>query len=143
MAESSVFNFSGCKLALLYNDQVLVIRRDNDPSILFSGMLDVTGGTREGNESPSECAFREAREETGLTLTTECILWMRQYDGTGPEEPDGFFIVGRLEKNHTGLLRLGNEGQYLRMMDLQDFMRSEEVIPFVRNRLNDYLASRR
>ncbi|PWJ74565.1 UNVERIFIED_ORG: hypothetical protein C7430_11587 [Pantoea agglomerans] len=59
MAESSVFNFSGCKLALLYNYQVLVIRRDNDPSILFSGMLDVTGGTREGNESPSECAFRE------------------------------------------------------------------------------------
>ena len=50
MAESSVFNFSGCKLALLYNDQVLVIRRDNNPSILFSGMLDVTGGTREGNE---------------------------------------------------------------------------------------------
>lgn len=68
---------------------------------------------------------------------------MRQYDATGPEEPDGFFIVGRLEKNHTGLLRLGNKGQYLRMMDLQDFMRSEEVIPFVRNRLNDYLASRR
>lgn len=66
---------------------------------------------------------------------------MRGYEGRGSEEPDGFFIVGQLEKHHIDAVRLGNEGQYIKMMGLQQFLQSEEVIPFVRARMHDYAVT--
>ena len=41
------------------------------------------GGKFEDKESPEECMLREAREETGLTLTDYCLL----YTSPSPRDP--------------------------------------------------------
>ncbi len=46
-------------------DEVLLHRRVKDPN---KGLWVAPGGKLEPTESPTECALREMREETGLTL---------------------------------------------------------------------------
>ncbi|SFN20178.1 8-oxo-dGTP diphosphatase [Izhakiella capsodis] len=139
MRKNSVsdFEFTGVKLALIYRDKIVVIRRDNNPNIPYPDMYDVTGGTREGNETPMECAFREAREELNLSLTSELVIWMKNYS----DHPQGYFMVCNIERYHVDSMRLGNEGQYISLMDLNNFLKSENVVPFVKARLNDYITS--
>ena len=47
------------------DDEVLLHRRVNDPN---KGLWVAPGGKLEPTESPTECALRELREETGLEL---------------------------------------------------------------------------
>ncbi len=53
--------YRGSKVLLLHR-----IKKEND---LNEGMWIGIGGHFEENESPEECALREVREETGLTMT--------------------------------------------------------------------------
>ena len=48
--------------------QILLLLRDNIPSIPYPNMWDVPGGHVEKNETPEECIVREMKEEMNLTL---------------------------------------------------------------------------
>ena len=50
-------------------DEVLMLHRVKKKNDLNEGMWIGIGGHFEENESPEECALREVREETGLTMT--------------------------------------------------------------------------
>lgn len=50
-------------------DEVLLLHRVKKEKDLNEGMWIGIGGHFEENESPEECALREVREETGLTMT--------------------------------------------------------------------------
>ncbi len=57
-------------LCYLYrNDEVLLLHRIKKEHDLNEGMWIGIGGHFEENESPEECALREVKEETGLTMT--------------------------------------------------------------------------
>ncbi|MBO5248788.1 MAG: 8-oxo-dGTP diphosphatase [Clostridia bacterium] len=57
-------------LCYLYrDDEVLLLHRVKKAHDLNEGMWVGIGGHFEENESPEECALREVREETGLTMT--------------------------------------------------------------------------
>lgn len=57
-------------LCYLYRDnEVLMLHRIKKKNDLNEGMWIGIGGHFEENESPEECALREVREETGLTMT--------------------------------------------------------------------------
>lgn len=49
------FDFSGAKIALLKDDQILSILRDDIPTIPFPNTWDLPGGGREGEETPFDC----------------------------------------------------------------------------------------
>ncbi len=49
----------------LRDEQVLLLRRTNDPN---RGLWVAPGGKLDPGESPAQCAVREMREETGLTI---------------------------------------------------------------------------
>lgn len=51
--------FSGCKIALLCDDKLLTILRDDKASIPYPNMWELPGGGREGEETPFECVQRE------------------------------------------------------------------------------------
>ncbi len=51
-------------------DQVLMLHRIKKKNDINEGKWIGIGGKFEGEESPDECLLREAREETGLTLTS-------------------------------------------------------------------------
>ena len=57
-------------LCYLYRDgEVLLLHRVKKKNDLNEGMWIGIGGHFEENESPEECALREVKEETGLTMT--------------------------------------------------------------------------
>ncbi|WP_145568003.1 NUDIX domain-containing protein [Yersinia mollaretii] len=134
--------FTGTKLALINTSQIVGILRDNNPEISFPDMWDVTGGTRENNESPVECAFREAKEELSLDLKEDSIIWCREYEHLGKSSPGGYFMVACVTDEQLSKVRLGNEGQYFKLHDMNDFIKLRNIVPFVRERLMDYINDR-
>jgi 8-oxo-dGTP diphosphatase len=60
----------GCSI-LFINDhmEVLLLLRDDIPTIPYPGMWDIPGGHVEPNETPSACIVREMKEEMGIDLT--------------------------------------------------------------------------
>lgn len=71
------FDFTGVKAALLVEQSILVILRDNKPDIPWPNTWELPGGGREGQETPLECLQREVWEELGLTLKEESIIWSK------------------------------------------------------------------
>lgn len=55
---------------ILRGDEVLMLHRIKKKNDINQGKWIGVGGKLEPGESPDECLLREAREETGLTLTS-------------------------------------------------------------------------
>lgn len=55
---------------IIKDDNVLMLKRLDDPSDINSNKWMGVGGHLEENESPDDCVLREVKEETGLTLTS-------------------------------------------------------------------------
>lgn len=59
---------------VLYNKRALIVHRKSD-SAFGPDMWEFPGGKLEFGESPEECLHREIREETGLSVDIERILY--------------------------------------------------------------------
>ncbi|GGE18898.1 NUDIX domain-containing protein [Aureimonas endophytica] len=134
-------DFLGAKLALLLGDDLLVYRRDRKEGIPFPGCWDLPGGGREGGETPAECALRELREEFGLSLPRERILYARAYASTVRPGAVSWFLAGRLRATDVGAIVFGEEGEEWQLMPIATFRRDPEAVPYLRDRLGDYLLA--
>jgi 8-oxo-dGTP diphosphatase len=138
----NVNDFSGAKLAVVIQDQVLAFLRDDRAGIPFPGLWDLPGGGRELDESPVECAVRETFEETGVVIDARCITWRRAYRNERPGGLAQWFMVAEPGWLVRPALRLGNEGQAVRWMPMQGFLDRGDAIPHLQERLGHYLAER-
>lgn len=132
-------DFQGCKIALFCGDSVLTILRDDKPSIPWPNMWELPGGGREGDESPFECAAREVFEELGITLTEDCLLWSKVYPSMLYEGRQSVFMVGQLRQEQFDSITFGDEGQAYKLMNIEEFLTSSQVVPQLQGRLRDYL----
>ncbi|MEM7319808.1 MAG: NUDIX hydrolase [Pseudomonadota bacterium] len=128
--------FAGAKLALFLGTDLLVIRRDNRPDIPFPDHLDLPGGGREADETPIECALRETREEVGLVLRPDEIVWTRTYDR---ENGSVWFFVAHRPAEHVQQVRFGSEGQGWSLMSARAFIDDPMTVPHFRDQLQHYL----
>jgi len=131
--------FSGVKLALVNGSKVVGILRENNPDIMFSNCWDVAGGPRKGTESALQCAFREAYEECGLDLKPESIVWGQECKDRGCNEPGGLFMVSGITGQQVDQIKIGARGQSFKLYELSDFLKMDNVVPFVKKRLWHYL----
>ena len=131
-------DFSGAKLAVLSAGHVLAFLRDARPDIPYPGLWDLPGGGREGLETPVECALRECREEAGLMLRPQDVVWRREYAGAGGAT---WFLVARPGWLCLPAPRLGNEGQAVRWMSVQTFLARRDAVAFLQARLVEFLRS--
>ena len=131
--------FSGCKIALICDDKLLTILRDNISSIPWPNMWELPGGGREGEETPFECVQREVFEELGLKLEEADILWVKKYQGMLNPDKISIFMVGTISQEECASIAFGDEGQAYQMMDVSQFVVDEKVIPQLQDRLKDYL----
>ena len=77
--------FVGCKLALIHGPLILTYLRDDRPGLPWAGLWDLSGGGREGQETPEACVLREARAKLrAISSTNSCVSCasrLRAYSG--------------------------------------------------------------
>lgn len=134
--------FSGCKIALLCDDNLLTILRDDISTIPWPNMWELPGGGREDKETPFECVQREVFEELGLKLEEADILWAKEYQGMLNPDKISIFMVGTITQEEFASIVFGDEGQAYQMMDVSQFLADDKVIPQLQDRLREYLEVR-
>ena len=102
-------------------------------------MWELPGGGREGDESPFECAAREVYEELGIHLTEDCLLWSKVYPSMLFERKQSVFMVSQLSQEQFDSIVFGDEGQGYKLMNIEEFLTSSQVVPQLQGRLRDYL----
>ena len=134
--------FSGCKIALICDDKLLTILRDDISTIPWPNMWELPGGGREDEETPFECVQREVFEELGLKFEEADILWVKKYQGMLNPDKISIFMVGTITQEEFASIAFGDEGQAYQMMDVSQFLADDKVIPQLQDRLRDYLEVR-
>jgi 8-oxo-dGTP diphosphatase len=135
--------FSGAKIVLHANCQLVAYLRDAKPTIPFPGQWDLPGAGREGDETPDQCALREVREEFGLQLPVARISWRRRYSGKSPEGLASWFLAAPLRHEEIAQIIFGDEGQHWRMMGFEEFLRSDNAVPDLQLRLREFVSRMR
>ena len=131
--------FSGCKIALICDDRLLTILRDDKASIPYPNMWELPGGGREGEETPFECVQREVFEELSLKLEEADIVWAKEYQGMLDPDKTSIFMVGIITQEDFASIAFGDEGQAYQLMDVSQFLSDNKVILQLQDRLRDYL----
>ena len=134
-----ISDFTGSKIALICGDKVLTILRDDKDDIPCPNMWELPGGGREGDESPFECVAREVYEELGIHLNEDCLLWGKIYPSVIFEGKQSVFMVGQLRQEQFDNITFGDEGQAYKLMSIEEFLSSSQVVPQLQERLKDYL----
>lgn len=98
---------AGAKAIVVYRDRILLVLRDNIPTIPYPNMWNAPGGGIEDGESPADALMRELQEE--ICLTPSCII------DTGTTTYRDQSIVHRflvpVTDEEFPHIQLGNEGQ--------------------------------
>lgn len=136
-------DFIGVKVALVHGDDVLMIQRDDKPGLAFADMWDFPGGGREDGETPERCAAREVREELGIDISSYPVIWRTVHPAMiDPEHQIAYFMVIPIDVGDIDAIIFGDEGQGWKMMPIAEMMQSENVVPFLRGRLEPWLQSK-
>jgi 8-oxo-dGTP diphosphatase len=130
--------FRGAKAALYFDGKILVYQRDDKPGLNYSGMWDLPGGGREGNETPAECVIREIQEEFTINLSEDAFTYAKEYPSTDYPGERAWFLVGSLTINQKEAIKLGDEGQGFNFWTPEQIIESDEFVPFLRVRLRKY-----
>lgn len=131
--------FTGAKLVLTCGEALLVLLRDDVATIPWPAHWDLPGGGREGAESPLDCALRELFEETGLALAPERLRGEALPSASRPGRLAWVFRA-ELTEAEAAVVRLGDEGQELRLMPLAEYLAHPNAIPHFRDMVRDLLA---
>ena len=134
-----ISDFTGCKIALFCGDKLLTILRDDKDNIPWPNMWELPGGGREGDESPFECVAREVFEELGIHLTEDNLLGSKVYPSMLFERKQSVFMVSQLSQEQFDSIVFGDEGQGYKLMNIEEFLTSSQVVPQLQGRLRDYL----
>ena len=137
--EIEISDFTGCKIALLCDGQILTILRDDKPTIPWPDMWELPGGGREGEETPFEYVQREVFEELGLKLEEADILWVKAYQGILDPDKTSIFMVGTITQEEFASIVFGDEGQGYKLVRLEELLASDRVVPQLQERVRDYL----
>lgn len=133
------FEFTGCKIALICDGQILTILRDDKEGIPWPNMWELPGGGREGDETPFECVAREVYEELNIQLSKDDIIWSWIYPSMLDENKNSVFLVGQLTQEQFDSIVFGDEGQAYKLMSIEEFLNSKQAVPQLQGRLRDYL----
>ncbi|MBD1551214.1 NUDIX hydrolase [Pseudomonas typographi] len=132
--------FSGAKIALLCDGQVLAYQRDAKPDIPWPGLWDLPGGGREGAESPLECALRETFEEFALTIDPATVSVGQVYPGRSAGALPTWFFIAHVGPGTFGQVRFGDEGQRWAVLPIGDFIARDDAVPHLQQRLRALLG---
>ena len=130
--------WNGAKLVLTCGDALLVLRRDDIPTINWPGCWDLPGGRREPGETPEACALRELFEETGLRLDPARLCGRAR---ELPHRPGraGWYFHAEITRAEADGCALGDEGAELRLMPIVEFVTHDRAVPHFRDVVREML----
>ncbi len=132
-------DFTGCKIALICDGQILTILRDDKPTIPWPNLWELPGGGREEDETPFGCVAREVYEELNIQLSKDDIVWSRLYPSMLDENKKSVFLVGQLSQDQFDSITFGDEGQGYKLVSIEEFLTSDRVVPQLQERVRDYV----
>lgn len=133
-------SFSGSKLALFIGEELLIYLRDEREGLIYSGMWDLPGGGREGEETPEDCVLRELKEEFDLNLSVAELSYKDSQLNQWGEVI--YFFVAHCSNAMAAKIRFGDEGQYFKLVSIQDFLAEPNAIPHLQAQLDKYVKQR-
>jgi len=133
--------FSGIKIVLCNDDQIITIQRDDKPGLRFAGMWDLPGGGREDDETPNETAKREVFEELRIILRDEDIFYQKEYPAMVEKNLIAYFLAAKVTNKQIENIVFGDEGQGWKLMTIADLLADKNAVPHLRGRLEDFIES--
>jgi 8-oxo-dGTP diphosphatase len=128
-------DFIGAKAALFVGTSVLTCQRDDRPGLPWRGLWDLPGGGREGSEAPEDCLLRELREEFGLRLSPDRLIWRRVFPSMLDSTLNSVFFAGFVTKAEVGSIVFGDEGQGWELMGVDGFLSDTKAVPEMQRRV--------
>jgi 8-oxo-dGTP diphosphatase len=132
----------GAKGLVFVGDQIIVYRRDTRTDT-YPLYLDLPGGGTEKGESPFETFKREVKEEFGLDLTPDDIVYARRYPSTLKSSRLGYYLVAKLPEAAAARIKFGDEGTEYFLMAPEAYLDRDDAWPVFQERTADYLKSLR
>jgi 8-oxo-dGTP diphosphatase len=108
----------GAGAIITYDKKILMLLRDNKPEIPDPGCWQLIGGDSEKNETPEITLIREVKEETNIQIRKNQASEIGKIIVPGKLEYFLFWV--RLSKNDLGNIELGNEGQSLEFLSIDN-----------------------
>lgn len=97
-------------------------------------MWDFPGGGREGSETPEQCVLRELQEEFSIKIPASRLVY-KMYLANHLCTGMSYFFVASGSQVEIENIVFGDEGQYWQLMDIEEFLKREDVIPMLKLRL--------
>lgn len=136
----------GSKGLVFIGDALLVYRRDGNTTN-HPHELDLPGGApidedKPEAETPFETFRREVKEEFGLNIGEDQIVYSRRYESRMRPGRFAHFPVVRLAAEQAQKIKLGDEGEEFMLITPDDFIRRDDVAwPILQSRATDYIES--
>lgn len=130
--------FNGAKGLIYIGDKMLVYRRDNKTDN-WPLHIDLPGGGREGGESPFETFQREVKEEFGIGLRKEDIIFSYMFESVMEPGEQAYFFVTRNLDVDVDNITFGNEGVEWMLMTPAEFISHPDGIIGQQKRVRNYL----
>jgi 8-oxo-dGTP diphosphatase len=99
-------------VAVVENGEILLVRRGREPHL---GLWAVPGGKVDRGESLAEAATREVKEETGLLVELDEIVWVGEFI----DEENHLVLIDFLGKPVGGELLAGDDATELQWVDIE------------------------
>lgn len=133
-------NVTGTKGLILFSKSldVAVYRRDNDTDKAPS-LIDVAGGGIRPGESPFVNFSREAKEEFGLDISRDMIVYARSYVGIQNPKNLTWFLGAVVPEELKALTKLGNEGTELIIEPYAEYLQREDAWDVFQNRSCEFI----
>ncbi len=132
-------DFLGAKGLVFLGDKIVTYRRD-DKTRSHPLCIDLPGGGREGSESPFDTFKREVKEEFGIVISKEDIIFSGVHQSYIDPRRESYFIVAKpLNLKATDVI-LGNEGTEWLLMSPEEFINRPDGIRIQQERVRAYLS---
>jgi 8-oxo-dGTP diphosphatase len=133
-------NSIGAKGLLYIGDKLLLYRRDGNTT-LEPHKIDVPGGGPFEGESPFMNFAREVKEEFGLELQRQQIVYAKAYPHSQDTSRTGYFLVARLPDDAKDKVVFGDEGEKWFLLSIDEYLSAKDAWVLFQVRTRDYLSS--